>query len=165
MAWKLELLKRLSDEGVPFIVIGGVAAIAHGSARFTEDLDLCAPLDPEHAQRIIKALSEAKPKWRMRPDLPVVTPDNPNLLAGLKNMYLRTDWGQLDVLGELPGIGSYEQIRDRAVQMEVFDIRCKILDLDTLIAAKRFAGREKDKPTVRELEVIRDLRRKDGGRG
>jgi hypothetical protein len=104
MAWDPNLLNRLNDHRVQYLIVGGVAAIAHGAMRTTEDLDVLAPLEHENAVRIIQALDGTRPKWRMRPDLPVVTPDNPQL-RGLKNMYIRCDLGQLDVLGDLTGVG------------------------------------------------------------
>jgi predicted nucleotidyltransferase len=168
MAWKLELLKSLHDAGIPFVIIGGVAAIAHGSSRTTEDLDLCTSLEPDISVRIIKALTPAHPRWRPRPDLPVISADNPILQSKLKNMYLRTDWGQLDVLGELPGIGSYEHVCNKVVEMRAFGMQCRVLNIETLIAAKRLAGRDKDMPMIYELEVIREKlqqREKPGGHG
>lgn len=160
MPWNPEVLRRLVNHDVRFVVVGGVAAFRHGSARITEDVDVCAPLDHENAVRIIQAFADAHPRWRVRPDLPVITPDSANLY-GLKNMYLRTDLGQLDVLGELPGIGTYEEVLARTVEGDYGGgVRCRVLDLDSLIAAKRTAGREKDKPAIRELEVIRDTLRR-----
>src|SRR5215210_7568928 len=115
MARTLEILKRLVDGGVEFVVIGGVAARAYGSGLPTDDVDVCAPLDLENAVRIIRALGELNPKWRTRPDLPVIEPDNHNL-RGLKNMYLRTDAGILDVLGEVPQVCSYDEVTSDAVE-------------------------------------------------
>jgi hypothetical protein len=48
----------------------------------------------------------------MRPDLPVVTEDSPNL-HGLKNAYLRTDLGLIDLIGELPGVCRTEDLATR----------------------------------------------------
>lgn len=161
MAWNLELLRRLTDAGVPFVIIGGVAAIAHGSARITEDVDVCAPLSHENAVRIIRAFSGLNPRWRMRPDLPVVTEDSLNL-HGLKNMYLRTDLGLIDILGELPGVCTVEELGKRSVEMTFAGIRCRVLNIDTLIEAKQFAGREKDRPALTELRIIREKLRERG---
>ena len=154
MAWDPNLLNRLNDHRAQYLIVGGV--IAHGAMRTTEDLDVLAPLEHDNAVRIIQALHGTRPKWRMRPDLPVVTPDNP-LLRGLKNMYIRCDLGQLDVLGELTGVGRYEDLAPKALTMKVRGIACPVLDLDSLIAAKSAAGREKDKPTLLELRRLRDF--------
>jgi hypothetical protein len=158
MAWTLDLLKRLSDLGIPFVVVDGVAAVAHGASQLTEDLGVCAPLEGNGAARIIQALEGADPRWRMRPDLPTITPNSP-ALAGARNLYIRCTLGQLDVLGDLPGIGSFEQVFQRAVEMDFGLIRCRVIDLDTLIESKRIAGRLKDRLAVQQLEKVRKLLR------
>lgn len=79
------------------MIIGGVAALAHGASRQTLDLDIAAPMALENLQKLVGAIHDLNPKFRMRPDLPIVTPDNHNL-KGIKNLYLRTEMGPLDVL-------------------------------------------------------------------
>jgi hypothetical protein len=137
--------------------VGGIAATAHGSPRFTFDLDVCAPLDHQHAVKIIEVLRDLHPRFRMRPDLPVVTPDNANL-RGLKNLYLTTDEGQLDVLGEVSGVGDFAAVAAESVLIDFQGIPCRVLDLDALIRSKMAAGRTKDKLAVPELEALRKLR-------
>jgi predicted nucleotidyltransferase len=158
----IELLRRLTSGDVEFIVIGGSAAIIHGSAVTTEDLDVCAPLTHENAVKIIEALADLRPKFRMRPDLGVVAPDNINLRR-LKNLYLRTEAGQLDILGELPKVCSYAELQTRSIFADISGIKCRIIDLDTLIAAKRAAGRDKDLLTIRHLEAIKRERERNPG--
>jgi hypothetical protein len=120
MAKFLRLIPKLREANVEFVVIGGVAAIFHGSVHETLDLDVVAPMALDNLQRLIGALAEVRPKFRMRPDLPIVTPDNHNL-RGLKNLYLTTDLGPLDVLGELEGVATYPEIAQRAVQADLGD--------------------------------------------
>ena len=78
-------------------------------------------------------------------------------------MYLRTDLGKVDVLGELPGVCSYEELASRAVEMDVLGLGCRVIDIDSLIAAKTFAGRDKDKATVKQLEVVKQYRERNPG--
>ena len=151
------LLQRLHASGVEFVIIGGVAAITYGSAVTTQDLDVCAPLTHDHAASIIRAFADARPRWRMRPDLPVVTPDD-HRLAGIRNLYLMTDFGQLDVLGELPDVCTYAELAARAVDIDFDQLPCKLIDIDTLIAATRHAGRPHDLLTIAFLEEL--LRRR-----
>ena len=157
MPWSVELLRRLSDGGVQYVIVGGVAAIVHGSARITEDLDVFAPLDHPNVVAIIKSLAGTRPRWRHRPDLPVITPDNPQL-EGLKNLYLVCDLGQMDVLGEMPEAGTYAEVARRAVEVDFRGILCRVVDLDTLITVKRTVGREKDRRALPELELLRRLK-------
>ena len=168
----VDLLRLLHDAGVEFVVIGGAAVIAYGSNLLTQDLDLCAPMTHENCVRIVEALKPVNPRWRMRPDLPEITPDTPNL-RGLNNFYLRTDLGQIDILGELPEVCSYEELLSRSVEMSFHGVPCRVIDIDTLIAAKRVANRDRDHIAIKQLEVIKAERAKkqdgledlnDGGR-
>lgn len=162
MGWTLDLLRKLTEHRVEFVIIGGVAAVVHGSPLSTEDLDLCAPLSHENAVKIITALADGHPRWRMRPDLPEITPDSP-YLQDIKNMYLRTDYGQLDVLGELPDVCTYQELLPRTVEMTFYGMRCRVIDLDTLITAKRTAHRPKDIRALMELEAIQKKLRQQPG--
>ena len=157
------LLKRLAEGGVEFVVIGGAAAVAYGGSVSTDDLDVCAPLHSENAVRIIKAMNGLHPRWRTRPDLPVIQPDSPQLRPGLKNMYLVTDFGKLDVLGEVPDVCSYEELAARSIEASFEGVKCRMIDIDTLMAAKRAAGREKDRATLRHLEVLKKAREQHPG--
>ena len=157
MAWSVDLLRRLNEGGVEYVIVGGVAAVVHGSARVTEDLAVFAPLDHANVLAIIKSLANTSPRWRHRPDLPVITPENQQL-RGLKNMYLVCDLGQLDVLGEMPEAGTYAEVAGRAIEVRFRDVPCRVVDLDTLITVKRAVGREKDRHALPELELIRKLR-------
>ncbi len=158
----LRLIPRLREAGVEFVIIGGVAAIFHGVEAVTMDLDVVAPMRLDNLQRLINALSDIRPKFRMRPDLPVVTADNHNL-KGIKNLYLITDIGQLDILGMVEGVGDYDAVIRDAVDADLGEGigTCKVIDLDGLIIAKRTAGRPKDMPTVFQLEALR--KRRHGG--
>ena len=140
---------------MPFVIIGGVAASLLGSPMATLDLYVCAPLDHALAVKIVEALEDANPRFAMRPDLPVVTPDNHNLRL-LKHLYLLSDLGRLDVLSEVEGIGDYAACFQRSVQMTLAEsLICRVLNIDALIAAKTTAGREKDIIGVRHLEVVK----------
>jgi predicted nucleotidyltransferase len=70
------------------------------------------------------------------------------------NVTLETSVGPLDLLGEVTGGGSYEDLLDHTIEVEVFGIRCRCLDLPALIQPKRAAGRSKDLEAIAELEVI-----------
>jgi predicted nucleotidyltransferase len=153
----LNLLRRLTDEGIEFVVIGGIAANVHGSPRPTYDLDICAPLDHATCVRIITAVSDLHPKFRTRPDLPVVTPDNLNLV-GLKNLYLRTDAIMLDVLGDVAGVGDFSVCQKESDWIDFRGLRCRVLKLDALIRAKRAAGRNKNLLALPELEALLKMR-------
>jgi hypothetical protein len=156
------ILRRLTEHGVEFFVIGGIAASLHGSPVQTFDVDVCIPFRRPNVDRLLEALDGINPKLRMRPDK-LRLAVGADYLAGCKNLYLLTDLGVLDLLGEVPGVGSYDELVDKTVVMNFQTFSCRILDLDTLIVAKRFAGRPKDLISVEELEKVRRRRRDEPG--
>lgn len=156
-----QLLKRLADNDVRFVVIGGVAATAHGSPLVTHDVDVCAPLDQDNLGRIIQALRDLEPRFRMHPAKPPL-PEQAAQLAGFRNLCLVTQPGVIDILSEVTGVGSYDDVEQHSVTMDLGGFQCRVLDLETLIIAKRAAGRNKDMRTVTELEAIRQRRRASG---
>jgi hypothetical protein len=155
MASTLDLLKILSEHQVQYVLVGGMACVFHGSQIVTQDVDICAPLTPENLSRLLAALAGVHPWFRMAPDLQPL-PDTPDKLAGFKNLYLQTDFGQLDVLSEIAGVGEYFELERHTIQMDLGGALCQILDLDTLIVAKGAMTSPKDHQAVIELEAIRE---------
>lgn len=150
-----ELLRRLGAAGVEFVVVGGLAAVAHGASRMTIDLDIAAAFTPDNMARLLAALRDVRPRYATRPDLGEVTA-SPEELARYRNLYLVTDIGRLDVLGELPPIGGYREATTNAVNVDLMGHPCKILGIDDLIRIKRSIARAKDLEVAAELEAIRE---------
>lgn len=137
------LLGRLAEHGVRFSVIGGVALIARGVQRSTEDLDVAYARDRDNLKRLVSALAPIHPRLRGVPaDLPFVF-DEITLRSGL-NFTLDTDLGPLDLFGEVPGLGTFEHVDAASSEIEVDGVRLLALTLDGLERAKRAAGRPKD---------------------
>jgi hypothetical protein len=61
------LLAAVGDCKVEYIVVGGAAAIAHGSARLTQDLDIFYRRTPGNLDRLVAALAIHKPYLRGGP--------------------------------------------------------------------------------------------------
>jgi hypothetical protein len=149
-------IRLLADGGIEFVIIGGVAGSVHGSTQATFDLDVCYERGEDNLKRLAEMLSPLHPRLRGAPaGLPFVW-DAETLRRGL-NFTLHTDLGDLDLIGEVPGVGSYEQVRQASVTLSLFGVECAVLSLDGLIAAKRATGRAKDKLILPELEALRDL--------
>lgn len=160
MASTLDLLRLLNKHQVQYVLVGGMACIFHGSQIVTQDVDVCAPMTPENISALIHALSGAHPRFRMAHDLRPL-PDDPDKLEGFKNLYLLTDCGQLDVLSEIAGVGEYAKVEQHTIQVDLGGVSCRILDLDTLITAKKAINSPKDRQAAIELEAIRErLRQK-----
>ena len=151
-----EILPHLIGHEVDFVIIGGVAITWHGSAYVTYDLDLCYSRSRVNLERIANALAPFHPRPRDFPnDLPFVW-DKQTLQNGT-NFTLTTDLGDIDLLGEVSGLGDYEAVRASAVILQVFGLTCQVLSLVGLIAAKRAAGRPKDLLVLPELEALLEV--------
>ena len=151
------LLRALATARAKFIIVGGAAATAHGSARLTQDLDVVYERSRENLRTLAEALRPHDPYLRgAPPGLPFAL-DERTLRSGL-NFTLTTKLGDIDLLGEIVGGGDYAALAPHTVELELFGVRCLCLDLDTLITVKRAAGRPKDLEAIAELAVIRDER-------
>lgn len=149
------LLTALCDADVEFIIVGGVAARAHGSSRLTDDLDVSYARSPANLARLVAALAPFAPYLRGAPpglpfDWSVAT-----LHAGL-NFTLTTSTGAIDLLGEITGGGQYEALLPHTITVTAFRRELQLLDLPWLIRVKRAAGRPKDLEVIAELEVLRE---------
>jgi len=150
------ILTALAEHNVRFVLIGGLAMIAHGSAYLTRDMDLCYARDPDNLAALAEALAPLRPRLRGAPaDLPFRW-DARTLRSG-SNFTLTTDVGDLDLLGYAAGAESFEALWQRATETELFEIPVRVASLDDLIAMKRAAGRSKDLAHVMELERLRAL--------
>jgi len=149
------LVAALVDGRVRFIIVGGAAATAHGSARLTNDLDIVYDRSDENIRCLAEALAPYHPYLRGSPEgLPFVL-DVATIRAGL-NFTLNTSIGAIDIFGEIVGGGPYERLERQCVPLTLFGHRCLVLSLDTLIDVKRAAGRPKDLDAIAELEALRE---------
>jgi hypothetical protein len=148
-----ELTRRLIASQVEFVLVGGFAAVAHGVTLVTRDVDICCRFSEANLMRIQKAFSDLHPVHRLRPDLALeLTPEQ---CASLRNLYLKTDLGVVDCLGEVLGVGNFEAVLKNSVEVELPYGKCRILDLDSLIRAKEAMNRDHDRITVRFLKEIK----------
>lgn len=151
------LLTVLTHAGVEFIVIGGFAATAHGSAHTTVDLDVVYRRTADNLGRLAGALDPLHPYLRGAPPGLPFRLDPDTLRQGL-NFTLVTQAGDLDLLGEATGGGTYEALLPHSEVRDVAGLECRFVDLPTLIRLKRAAGRPKDLERIAELEALRQER-------
>lgn len=149
------MLGALVRHDVAFIVVGGAAAIAHGSVRLTSDLHIVYRRTPANLDRLVAALVEHQPYLRGAPPGLPFHWDKTTLLRGL-NFTLISSLGDIDLLGEIPRGGIYEDLLPGAIDLSVFGMRCRCLSLAQLIQAKRAAGRPRDLEVLAELEAIQE---------
>ncbi len=147
------LLRLLTENQVEFIIVGGAAATAHGSARLTFDLDVVYSRSKENISRLVNALKSIQPYLRGAPlGLPFEWSIR-TVTMGL-NFTLTTTFGALDLLGEIAGGGRYEELLPETIKIEIAGIECLCLNLERLIVVKRAAGRPKDLEVIAELQQI-----------
>lgn len=72
----------------------------------------------------------------------------------LKNIYLQTDLGPLDILGSISGLGDFAEVRRNAVPFDLFGRQVLVISIDDLIKAKEALARPKDILVAQELRAI-----------
>jgi predicted nucleotidyltransferase len=149
------LLQRLDDAGIPFVLVGGYAAMLHGSSLLTRDVDVCTVLTPVNVEKLRDAFRAFHPVHRLSSPQQSFL-DVPEAGVALDNLYLNTDLGTLDLIGRITGVGDYERVARQAVEIELFGRRVRAISLDDLIAAKEALGRDKDLIAAKELRAIRE---------
>jgi len=138
---------------VEFVLVGGFAAAAHGVTLVTRDVDICCRFSEANLMRIQKAFADLHPVHRPRTDLPLqLTPEQ---CASLKNLYLKTDLGAVDCLGEVLGIGNFDEVLKDSVELQLPCGNCRIISIDALIRAKEAMNRNHDRITVHCLKEIK----------
>jgi hypothetical protein len=154
-----ELMRRLISAQVEFVLVGGFAAVAHGVTMVTRDVDICCRFTEANLRRVETAFAGLNPVHRSRPDLPLqLTPEQ---CADLKNLYLKTDLGVVDCLGEVLGVGGFDEVTKHSIELTLPCGNCRVLDIETLIRAKEAMNRDHDVVTVRHLREIQKQQAKN----
>jgi predicted nucleotidyltransferase len=146
------ILAALERHDVRYVLIGGLAANAHGVRRTTRDVDVIVDRSRDNLERLADAARELKvgsPVIDSR--LRELDPLDADDLARAANVSLDTVEGELDVMNEAKGAPPFERLARRAVTVEVFGTRVPVAGLDDLIALKRAAGRDVDLRDIADL--------------
>jgi predicted nucleotidyltransferase len=153
-----QIIAALVVAGVRFVVVGGVAATLHGSARLTNDLDLCYDPAPDNLEELARLLRSWHAYLReVEPGLPFTL--DVCALRTTPIMTLVTDLGNLDLLDRVLGLGGYADVLAASEPVHLERIEFRALTLPALIAAKKATGRPKDREHVIELEALLALQR------
>jgi Nucleotidyl transferase AbiEii toxin, Type IV TA system len=152
-----EILRRLVERGVDFVVIGGIAAVLHGSARNTFDLDICFATDDANLAALGDVLTALGARLKgADEEVPFVA--DVRTLRNVGLLTLVTSLGELDVLSRPPGAPTYRELRSNADRYDLGAFNVSVASIDDLIAMKQAAGRAKDLLDIEELEAIKRLR-------
>ncbi|HEV7642981.1 MAG TPA: hypothetical protein VGO50_03485 [Pyrinomonadaceae bacterium] len=151
------VIASLVNNKVEFVIIGGIAITHYGSSYVTQDFDFCFLRSPENIQCLVNAMSPFNPRLRDFPaELPFIF-DTATLQNGT-NFTFDTDVGDIDLLGEVAGVGTYADVKENSIEIKMFEQPVRILSLEALIKAKRAAGRTKDLLVLPELEALLELK-------
>jgi hypothetical protein len=153
------IFRSLADHQVEFLLVGGLAATAHGASIITVDTDICFRQTPENCDRLARSLESIEAE--IYPPRPAPIPITGELLRTHRIIHLRTRAGRLDVMASVPGLGGFEEISPGATIITVGDLQIPMLSLDQLIRAKQALDQPKDREHLDQLLAIRKLSRKD----
>jgi predicted nucleotidyltransferase len=153
-----QIIAALVAAGIRFVVIGGVAATVQGSARLTNDIDICYDTAPDNIARLVELLTRWKAYLRgVERGLPFVL--DARTFRTTPIMTLTTEVGDIDVLDQVPGVGDYPAALKASEIVEIGNVEFRSLTLEALIASKRAVRRPKDLEQLIELEALLVLRR------
>ena len=148
-----KIIAALAAAGLRFVIVGGIAMRLQGSAHITDDIDFAVARDPANLDALVRALAPYHPSLRgAPPSLPFFW--DVRTLRNIMNITLRTDLGSVDLLGEVAGIASFEQLWNDATQIDLDGSSVRVASIPSLIAMKRAAGRRKDLLHLMELEQM-----------
>jgi hypothetical protein len=152
-------LTAFADAGVDFVLIGGLAGIAHGSAYPTYDLDVMYSRERGNLERLADVLRDLGATLRgAPPDLPFQL-DADTLEEG-GNFTFETRFGAIDILAYPEGAASYEEVKRAASEIDFSGRRVLVASLDHLIAMKDAADRRKDRLMATEYRTLADEQRR-----
>lgn len=161
------MLEALADHGVRYVLVGGFAALYHGAAHLTFDIDITPDPDPGNLERLSSALRALDARIRTRDgDEPLTFSHDGRSLGNATVWNLRTPHGDLDITFTPSGTHGYADLTRDATVTDVLGIRVEVASLADVIRSKEAAGRPKDLqalPTLRALLELLEDRRRGGG--
>lgn len=148
-----ELLQRLAEADVDFVVVGGLALNAWGVVRGTKDVDVVIATDPDNLKRVAE-VAVAAGGHVQQGEAFLGTPFSiAAALAGGDQVAIETDLGRLDVVQGLDGVPSFEDLRLRATEAEILGSKVWVCSREDLMAMKRAAGRTRDLADLEDLDA------------
>jgi hypothetical protein len=158
------LFQVLAEHRVEYVLVGGMAAVLHGSPTLTGDADIVPSPTRDNLVRLSAALTGLNARVRSLTDPDGIAFDpHPELLASMATLNLTTRCGDLDLTFTPAGTEGYDDLVDRAITFDVEGTRVPVASLDDVIRSKRTADRPKDRAVLPVLEALRDeIRRLEG---
>lgn len=154
------LLATLNEHGVEYFVVGALAAVLQGAPVVTFDVDIVHRRTPENVARLLTALGALDAYFRL--DSRNLRP-NASHLVSKGHCLLRTELGELDVLGTIMEASGYDELIDHTVLVDLDGVRVRVLELSKVIESKEFASRPKDLAALPSLRAtLNEIRKRKG---
>jgi predicted nucleotidyltransferase len=147
-----ELLRRLVEAEVNFVLVGGLAVNAWGVVRGTKDVDIAADPDAENLMALASVAAAANGVVQRTDAIAGSRFSIAALLAGGERVLIDTNLGPLDVVQGLEGVPPYAELRSRAVEVTIAGVSVWVCSLEDLRAMKRAAGRTRDLADLEDLD-------------
>lgn len=148
-----QLLRRLSEAGVEFVLVGGLAVNAWGVVRGTKDVDVVVASDPENLKRIAKVAVEIHGHVQTGESFFSTPFSIAAQLASGERVAIETEFGVLDIVQGLDGVPSYDELRSSAIETEILDVKVSVCSIEDLRRMKRAAGRPRDSVDLEDLDA------------
>lgn len=153
----IRLFRVLADHEVDYVLVGGMAAVLHGSPTVTGDADIVPSPAEENLRRLSATLEDLDARIRSIADPEGIPFDpHPELLASMNLLNLTTRCGDLDLTFTPQGTEGYDDLVAHAIRFEIDDLIVPVASLDDVIRSKRAADRPKDRAVLPVLEALRD---------
>lgn len=148
-----QLLRRLTEADIDFVLVGGLALNAWGVVRGTNDVDIVVASDLENLKRIAAVAVGINGHIQTGESFLSSPPSIAAQLAGGEQVVIDTELGQLDVVQGLDGVPNYEELRANASEVDVLGTKVAVCSVDDLRAMKRAAGRTRDLADLEDLDA------------
>jgi hypothetical protein len=148
-----QLLQRLAEADVEFVVVGGLALNAWGVIRGTKDVDVVIATDSDNVKRVAEVAVAAGGHVQQGEALLGSSFSIAAALAGGEQVAIETELGRLDVVQGLDGVPSFGALRSRAVEAEVLGSKVWVCSREDLKAMKQAAGRTRDLADLEDLDA------------
>jgi hypothetical protein len=149
------ILAALAHRGIEFVVIGGLAAVAHGARRMTRDIDIVVAPDDGNLALLERALADLDAVALGESGAErAIEPADVAMVALGTTLHTRTSGGRLDIVGAPAGAAPFDQLRRRAIRIAIASRPTLVAGLDDLIAMKRASGRPLDLQDIAEVTAV-----------
>lgn len=148
-----QLLRRLSEAGVEFVLIGGLAVNAWGVVRGTKDVDIVVAPEIENLKRVAAVATAINGHVQAGESFLSSQPSIAGQLASGEQVAIETELGRLDIVQGLDGVPGFDELRDRATEAEVLGIKVAVCSIQDLKAMKQAAGRTRDLADLEDLDA------------